>query len=233
MFVRFLQIKEMVADSSDAASVAEYRKWLCNCYGQTKDSLLAILKNSTSKASQLLALSHLLKLLATEGKYPIDVADTPSKPYFPQQSLRQVCSALLSEQRDMTAIISKYQEVIEYDDAKFFTLKVLSQLLKQHKDEPQREDEANGVYVTNAHALLALIELPILGKKPKRRKGEKAAPPSDSDCLAEGRLLCEPINCEWPKFELSYEAAAEHFAAAWLHLLSHQVCCIVFPVALA
>ncbi|KAI1293530.1 Nucleolar complex protein 4 -like protein [Halotydeus destructor] len=219
VFTRFLQVKEMVNSAGDTQSLTEYRKWLANCYSQAKLTLIQLISDPViPDKSRNLALEHCMKLLTVEGKYPIDVEGEPTKVYFPADFLKSVITALLSSEQDMSNIIKKYQEYVEYDDVKVNSLKCLHELLREKKENQTEQ------FVINAHALLSLIQFPILGKKPKRMKSDKKKSTKTTDLSSvQGQLLCEPLDPTWPKFKLDYEKGASRFASVWLLFLSFKI----------
>jgi hypothetical protein len=71
---------------SEVNAETKYRVWLQECYEDTFMRLLAIMSKH-KPATQLQALSTMMKLLGLEGKYPIDCG-REEEYYFPVQKLR-------------------------------------------------------------------------------------------------------------------------------------------------
>ncbi|RWS16833.1 nucleolar complex protein 4-like protein [Dinothrombium tinctorium] len=203
VFIRFLQAKEFTKNANK-----EFRDKLKHYYNSTKNELLRIIKSEQSDEAIQLCVLNLMKLLSNEGKYPIeDVKHS----YFPFEFLKSIIAAILREDRDMSAIIAKFDEYVEYDDVKHSTLKSLLFLLKEKNGDTSDVTE---LFMHNVFNLLSSIRLPILGKIKRKRKGQKISSENESN------LLCEPLDVELPKFKLEYEKAADLFASVWLQFIS-------------
>ncbi|XP_012266462.1 nucleolar complex protein 4 homolog B [Athalia rosae] len=152
---------------SEPSPESRYISWLRNCYEQVWEKLLHSLENSRP-AVQLQALSTALKLMAAEGKVPLDPTDTFSY-YFPLHRLKPILMKLLSPDKNNTNLIARFQEIASYSDGLYYTWKSLPTLTprKQPKD----------MYIKNLLELIDKIPLPEDGK------GEK-----DEEC----KLLCSP-----------------------------------------
>ena len=82
----FLLISLLFGKFSEVNAEMKYRAWLQDCYEDTLMRLLAIMSKHKT-ATQLQALSTMMKLLSLEGKYPIDCGREEGY-YFPVQKLR-------------------------------------------------------------------------------------------------------------------------------------------------
>jgi len=82
----FLLIILLFGKFSEVNAEVKYRAWLRDCYEDTFMRLLAIMLKH-KPATQLQALSTMMKLLSLEGKYPIDCG-REEEYYFPVQKLR-------------------------------------------------------------------------------------------------------------------------------------------------
>ena len=82
----FLLISLLFGKFSEVNAEMKYRVWLRDCYEDTFMRLLAIMSKH-KPATQLQALSTMMKLLSLEGKYPIDCGKEEEY-YFPVQKLR-------------------------------------------------------------------------------------------------------------------------------------------------
>jgi hypothetical protein len=79
---------------SEVNAETKYCVWLQECYEDTFMRLLSIMSKH-KPATQLQALSTMMKLLSLEGKYPVDCGRQEGY-YFPTQKLRVSISALSS-----------------------------------------------------------------------------------------------------------------------------------------
>lgn len=75
----------------------------------------------TTESTQALISS--MKLLAYEGKYPIEKQQ--EKHYFPVTTLRLILAKLLSSNRNNTHLFARYSEYSGYIDVLFYTWKIL------------------------------------------------------------------------------------------------------------
>lgn len=65
--------------------------------------------------------------MAEEGKHPIDARENHAY-FFPVHRLKSILMALLSPDQDNTHLISKFEEILGYKDALYYTLKTLPSL---------------------------------------------------------------------------------------------------------
>lgn len=102
-------------------------------------------------ATQLQALTTATKLLAEEGKAPLEPRDQAGY-YFPLNRLKPILMTLLSPEKDNANLISRFQEIIEYPDTLYYTWKCLPSLTP--KRQPQE------IYIKNLLELVDKIPLP-------------------------------------------------------------------------
>lgn len=100
---------------------------------------------------QLQALITAIKLMAEEGKAPLEAKDNPGY-YFPLHRLKPILMTLLSPEKDNVNLISRFQEITVYSDALYYTWKCLPSLTP--KRQPQE------VYIKNLLELIDKIPLP-------------------------------------------------------------------------
>lgn len=70
----------------DTSAAAQYKQWLKECYVETFDKILCCFSNSKQSISNQ-ALSTAMKLIAMEGKYPIEPRDDVEY-YYPIHRLK-------------------------------------------------------------------------------------------------------------------------------------------------
>lgn len=104
---------------------------------------------------QLQALSTALKLMAEEGKSPLEPSDNFGY-YFPLHRLKPLLMKLLSPDKDNTNLISRFQEIAAYPDALFYIWKSLPSLTP--KKQP------NDIYISNLLELIDKMPLPNDGQ---------------------------------------------------------------------
>lgn len=139
----------------DTSPDTQYREWLQERLRDTIRLTLASF-DATRPADASQALVTAMRLLAFEGKYPLEpVTDAY---YFPLNRFRNILARLLSTERSYTHIIARFKEFGACLDVLFFAWKLLPGLT--HKGSTV-ETSANDVYIGNYLDLVAA--LPITG----------------------------------------------------------------------
>ena len=113
--------------------------WLRECYSEIWEKILNAISDSRH-AVQMQALGTAIKLMAAEGKSPIDKVENVEY-YFPLQKLKAILMKILSPDKDNSALINRFQEMSNYADASYFIWKCLPALCP--KKQPQN------MYITN------------------------------------------------------------------------------------
>lgn len=157
IFTEVLKRREMNSNFTAAVNEHEvnaemkYRVWLRDCYEDTFMRLLAIMSKH-KPATQLQALSTMMKLLSLEGKYPIDCGKEEEY-YFPVQKLRPVVQELLSSDCITEILLLRFQEFTAYEDVLYYVWKLLPTVVlnKQHPSE---------IFIKNFLSLLDKIPVP-------------------------------------------------------------------------
>ncbi|XP_024891465.1 nucleolar complex protein 4 homolog B [Temnothorax curvispinosus] len=174
MFVEVLRRGDMYTERTIALTISEpnpesrYTTWLRNCYEDVWKKILASMEKNRSTI-QLQALTTAMKLMAEEGKAPMEPHDNPGY-HFPLHRLKLILMTLLSPEKDNTNLISRFQEITGYPDVLYYTWRCLPSLTP--KKPP------NEVYTKNLLELIDKIPLP---------REEKASEMSDNR-----ELLCGP-----------------------------------------
>lgn len=156
IFVEVLKRGEMYLGRTIALTISEaspesrYINWLRNCYEEVWEKILV----STEKckpAVQLQALTTAIKLMAEEGKNPLEPTGNLGY-YFPLHRLKPILMSLLSPEKDNANLISRFQEITGYPDALYYTWKCLPSLTP--KRQPQE------IYIRNLLELIQKLPLP-------------------------------------------------------------------------
>lgn len=131
---------------------AEFRyiTWLRNCYEEVWKKVLLSMESSRLTI-QLQVLTTAIKLMAEEGRTPLEPCDNPGY-HFPLHRLRPILMTLLSPEKDNTNLISRFQEIAGYPDALYYTWKCLPSLTP--KRQPQE------IYIKNLLELIDKIPVP-------------------------------------------------------------------------
>lgn len=134
-----------------------YANWLRNCYEEIWQKILNSIEDPR-EAIQMQALSTAIKLMAAEGKAPLEpVANVEY--YFPLHRLKPILMKILSAERDNFSLIARFQEIANYIDALYFTWKSLPSLTP--KRQPQN------VYIRNLLEFVHKLPLPQENNKCK------------------------------------------------------------------
>ncbi|XP_076161577.1 nucleolar complex protein 4 homolog B-like [Ptiloglossa arizonensis] len=135
---------------SEPSPEARYINWLRNCYEEIWDKILLSIEKCRP-AIQLQALTTSIKLMAEEGKNPLEPIDNLGY-YSPLHRLKPILMSLLSPEKDNASLISRFQEIIEYPDALYYTWKCLPSLT------PKRQPPE--IYIKNLLELIHKLPLP-------------------------------------------------------------------------
>ncbi|XP_015596740.1 nucleolar complex protein 4 homolog B isoform X2 [Cephus cinctus] len=173
IFLEVLKRGDMYQERTITLTIGEpsaesrYISWLRNCFEEVWAKILASIESCRSGV-QLQALSTAIKLMAEEGKAPLEPTGDLEY-YFPLHRLKHILMSLLSPEKDNVHLIARFQELANYLDALYFTWKCLPSLT------PKRQPHE--IYIKN---LLELIDkLPL----PKDAQGE---------ATKNSELLCGP-----------------------------------------
>ena len=126
-----------------------YISWLRNCYDEAWEKILTSIDDSR-QIVQNQALTSAIKLMAAEGKSPIDPADNVDY-YFPVHRLKRIIMKLLSPDNDNSLLIARFQEISSYEDSLYFTWRSLPSLT------PKRQPP--NLYIKNLLELLNKLPL--------------------------------------------------------------------------
>ncbi|XP_066584690.1 nucleolar complex protein 4 homolog B isoform X2 [Prorops nasuta] len=156
IFVEVLKRGDMYLEQTISLTISEpspelrYIGWLRNCYEEVWTKLLWTIENG-KPVVQLQALTTAMKLMAEEGKAPIEPIGE-FEYYFPLHRLKLILMTLLSPEKNQTNLITRFQEMTGYMDALYYTWKCLPSLTP--KKQPQE------IYIHNLLELIHKLQLP-------------------------------------------------------------------------
>ncbi|XP_020282508.1 nucleolar complex protein 4 homolog isoform X2 [Pseudomyrmex gracilis] len=156
IFTEVLKRGDMYLERTIALTISEpsaefrYITWLRNCYEEVWKKVLLSMESSRLTI-QLQVLTTAIKLMAEEGRTPLEPCDNPGY-HFPLHRLRPILMTLLSPEKDNTNLISRFQEIAGYPDALYYTWKCLPSLTP--KRQPQE------IYIKNLLELIDKIPVP-------------------------------------------------------------------------
>ncbi|XP_011506316.1 PREDICTED: nucleolar complex protein 4 homolog B [Ceratosolen solmsi marchali] len=135
---------------SEPTAEMSYTNWLRNCYEEIWVKILNSIEDSRN-AIQMQALTTAIKLMAAEGKSPLEPVENVEY-YFPLHRLKPIIMKLLSPEKENFTLIARFQEISNYSDALYFTWKCLPSLTP--KRQPQN------VYIRNLLEFVHKLPLP-------------------------------------------------------------------------
>ncbi|XP_072035045.1 nucleolar complex protein 4 homolog A-like [Amphiura filiformis] len=142
-------------ETDNAEAEDQYKYWLQERYHDCIKCLSRLLE-SESLHIQKLALTTLMKLLQLECRNPLRKKDKESYNFQPM-ILQNVLNKLVSKTSNMSVVIGRFQEYLEYDDVRY---EVLIQLANQMGSQRSREQVAVATFCNNCMSILELITMP-------------------------------------------------------------------------
>lgn len=124
--------------------------WLYEKYLAVINRLLKLLNHKISDVQEL-SLCTLMKLLVAEHKGLV----TQNKSLFPVVLYGKILDELLNDEHDISGLIDRFGEFVEYDDIRYYTLKNLNKSFQNRSKENSQK-----FFVKNTYALLNQVKLP-------------------------------------------------------------------------
>ncbi|XP_072271810.1 nucleolar complex protein 4 homolog [Pyxicephalus adspersus] len=136
----------------------KYKIWMRHRY-KSCVSCLADLLHHNSFQLQELALCILMKFIVLEGKFPLEAAKWKNDYRFSRPLLKLVVTGLLSEDKDFSPLIIRFQEYLEYDDVRYYTM----YLVYEHITQIQKntKESLTAAFQNNVFGLLSSINMPV------------------------------------------------------------------------
>ncbi|KAG7153633.1 nucleolar complex protein 4 homolog A-like [Homarus americanus] len=182
----------------------KFNLWLYGRYEETYKKILSLLGHEERSVREL-SLCSLVKLIQSEGRHP--VKKRPNATYhFPQHRLQLLLMKLVSDKVDHRHLITLLLEYMECQDFMFYTLLVLSTIVKIQKDK-----EITEKFMTNLFLLLEHINIPM----------------EDAVSLDRPKLLFEADDVERleerPMFTIPYDKAKKALNNIWSEVLKYSL----------
>lgn len=162
IFTSFLKDKKLVQkksnvsdDNVDKKTTTEdpedvFGAWLYEKYLVVITKLLKLLHNDSTNVQEL-SLCTLMKFVVSEHKNL-----TQTKSLFPVVLYNKILAELVHGDYDMSGLIDRFGEFIEYDDVRFYTLKLINRELQNQTDFNQ----SSKFFVKNVYSLLNMVTFP-------------------------------------------------------------------------
>ncbi|KAG9487558.1 hypothetical protein GDO78_007416 [Eleutherodactylus coqui] len=160
------------ADGSSGSLSAEekYKVWMRHRYNSCVACLVEHL-HATSSQVQELALCTLMKFVQVEGKFPLESAIWKDSYRFPHRLLKRIVHGLLQEEKDSTLLLSRFQEYLEYDDVRYYTMTVINERIAQVNRGTK--EALPPIFLNNVFGLLSAINMPVEGELSNFLLGQK------------------------------------------------------------
>ncbi|XP_075073259.1 nucleolar complex protein 4 homolog [Mixophyes fleayi] len=147
---------ESLPDSLGAEEM--YKIWMRHRYNSCVSCLLELLSH-TSFQVQELALCILLKFIQLEGEFPLENAKWKDNYRFPRPLLKLVVDGLLREDKDSSLLIHRFQEYLEYDDIRYYTMTAINECTARvHQNN---KESLPFIFQNNVFSLIASINMPV------------------------------------------------------------------------
>ncbi|XP_075710531.1 nucleolar complex protein 4 homolog [Rhinoderma darwinii] len=143
---------------SDSLSAEEkYKLWMRHRYNSCVSCLVELMRGGSFQVQEL-ALCMLMKFIQLEGKFPLESAKWKDSYRFPRRLLKLVIDSLLQEEKDSSPLIARFQEYLEYDDVRYYTMSVINERIAQVH---QSKQSLPSVFLNNVFALVSSINMPV------------------------------------------------------------------------
>ncbi|XP_071946361.1 nucleolar complex protein 4 homolog B-like [Antedon mediterranea] len=200
IFTMLLAKQEMIIKEDEEDK--KYKQWLQDRYKDCIQCLIDVIANKNSKPiTQELAMCTIVKLLEAESRNPLKQNQGY---FFPRSPLEKLLTCLLSSMQDFTHLMNRFQEYLEYDDMRFYTLEVVSGKIRETNSRVQKLDAAQKkmeeeLFCKNTLCLLEQVTMPT------------------EDCLSNFLTPLPPDDEEIRATQLKEQRKA--FSNAWLSFL--------------
>lgn len=115
-------------EKGESEAETKYRNWLRERYDETWNLMLTSIEEGEKSQDSSQALISCMKLLAAEGKHPINLEEPL---HFLRKRLRSIIEKVLSEKRSQLPIMPSFKEFAEYIDIVQNCWSILSALVKK------------------------------------------------------------------------------------------------------
>ncbi|KAG8455970.1 hypothetical protein GDO86_001964 [Hymenochirus boettgeri] len=136
----------------------KYKIWMRHRYNSCVTSLLDLMHHSSFSVQEL-ALCSLMKFIQLEGKFPLENSEWKESFHFPREMLKSVVDSLLLEEKDTSPLIARYQEYLEYDDIRYYTMTVINENIA--RVQQKHKQTLPPVFQNNVYCLLSSVNMPV------------------------------------------------------------------------
>ncbi|XP_047490252.1 nucleolar complex protein 4 homolog A-like isoform X1 [Penaeus chinensis] len=213
-----IKVQSKVPDELKTAK-DKFMDWILKLYDEMHQKLLCLLRHDAHSV-QKLAMCTLLQFMQTEGRNPVR-KNSGEVYHFPKYRLHTLMRELVTYTVDRRQLIYHLKEYMKYQDFMFYTLMILSDMIKKDKKKNKTD-----VFMNNLFPLLEQIDIPL--EEEYNYKPCKLF--LDPECDQE--MAADPV-CG---FTISYDKAQKALNVIWLEILKfplsvdlYRRCLILIP----
>nr|SVE91102.1 EOG090X04ZD [Daphnia sinensis] len=171
------------------------REWSRERYQEFQDHLFKLIA-AEQISLQEQALLTLMHLLQAEGLHPLQKLPEGKEHMFPLDLLEKLMVHMLNLDKEAAAVITRFQEFMEYEDVLFHLLRVLGKILKAQTNVDEK-------FLKNLIHILEHVTLPNSPQKEEEKT----------------KLFCSNKK----HFKWNYGQAKKYFSTIWQQLLRHPL----------
>ncbi|KPP68464.1 nucleolar complex protein 4-like [Scleropages formosus] len=147
--------EDMLAGSYSAEE--KYAMFMRHRYNSYVELLVELLEHEAFVVKES-SLCALMNFVSTEAQRPLQAVDWDGHCCFPRDLLKAVVRGLLSEKEDTALLISRFQEFLEKDDVRYYTMGAVSDSVGRVM--AQAHGVVLPVYQNNVFTLMSNINMP-------------------------------------------------------------------------
>ncbi|XP_008323014.1 nucleolar complex protein 4 homolog [Cynoglossus semilaevis] len=148
---------EEKALSGNYSAEEKYHIFMRHRYNSCVEILLDLLSHDVYNIKES-ALCCLMQFAAGEGQHPLEDMDWSEHYRFPWELIQKVVDGLLSQTTDNSMLISRYQEFLEMEDVRFYTMSSICRGVGRVMKKNQWA--VAPIYQNNVFTLMSNISLP-------------------------------------------------------------------------
>ncbi|XP_006640308.2 nucleolar complex protein 4 homolog [Lepisosteus oculatus] len=156
LFIGQLPKEEETLVTANYSAEEKYKMWMRHRYNSCVEQLQDLMIHEAYRVREC-ALCTLMKLVEKEGKAPLIAVDWDEHYNFPREHLKSVVERLLSKEEDMSLLISRFQEFLDFEDVRYYVMGFVTENVAKVM---QKTKEAVPLYQNNVFTLMTNITMP-------------------------------------------------------------------------
>ncbi|KAL0965403.1 hypothetical protein UPYG_G00280810 [Umbra pygmaea] len=149
--------KEEMLLVGDHSADEKYSMFMRHRYNSCVELLLELFSHESYQIKES-ALCALMKFASMEGKFPLQDLDCIKLYSFPRELIQAVVGKLLSPEEDMAPLISRYQEYLDMEDVRYYTMTFITGNVASVMEKAK--GALRPIFQNNAFTLLSNINMP-------------------------------------------------------------------------